>query len=417
MRGAERSLESLWVQRASAFRKEIAPYVRYVGQSGLSLVVSFILITLGISYFQLIHDVPSDFPVTATGVAALTIVLSWSPLRTWLSPADVVFLMPREALIGSYIARSFRRAGIQTALLVIVVLLLYAPIYRQGPGIAGIWTVVIMSLIIRALSMYGAWRERKIAWPRLRIAIRLLRWVVILLAIAAVLCCYVWQSALFTLLLAALMALVYKLPSRHHFPWERLISEEMSTRSRYYRFLSLFVDVPSLPSPVASRPYLSWLIRFVRYRHEDTFVYLYTLTLLRTEIAGILIRLLVLFGFIVFWVADESWLSGWGAIIFYCAFTLIVGAQLSALRMTHRHTVWRHLYPLPDSKRDTSLVKVDRAALLICVLLLWLPLGIPLIVNGYALPAAVAVIAAVVYAVFIRPSNIKRKLKREADDD
>ncbi|MFD1953690.1 ABC transporter permease [Paenibacillus thailandensis] len=417
MREEERSLQSLWRRRAASFGREMLPYVRYVGQSGLSLVLSFLVITFAIRYFQLLRDVPSDFPVTAVGVLALTIAVAWSPLRTWLSAADIVFLMPREAEMNVYIFRSFRRAAVQTALLLGALLLLYAPIYRQGPGKAGIAAVALIAAAVKALSMWGAWRERQVAWPRIRLLLRSLRWLAIALIMAAALVSEPWQGALFLVLVAALMALLYRLPRRHQIPWERLIAEETATRSRHYRFMSFFVDVPALPSPVTSRPYLSWLIRLVRYKHENTYVYLYALTVIRTELAGIMLRLLVLLGLILYWLAESAWLGGWGAAAMYILFVAIFGFQLGALHQAHRHTVWHHIYPLPESRRLADLVRVDRLALLVCALLLWLPLGVTLLVSGYAAAAAASLIAAVCYIWIIRPASLSRKLRREAEDD
>ncbi|QAY66614.1 ABC transporter permease [Paenibacillus protaetiae] len=311
MKGGD-SLEQLWSKRATAFREEISPYIRYVGQSGFLLFLSLIVISSAISYFKLIRDVPDSFPVTAAGTAALTLVLAWSPLRTWLAGADVVFLLPREGHMKLYLARSFRRSIWMTGLLAAAVLLIYMPIYRQGPGKAAIWEVIALAAVLRAANTFGAWRERQLTWPGMRHALRLGRWAAAAVVIAVLLSCPAWQSVLFTLLVLALFALLYKLPERHQMPWERLIAEESATRSRYYRFFSLFADVPTMPSKAYSRPYLAWIIRTIRYRHDNTFVYLYALSAIRTETTGILMRMLVLFGLVVYWLADAAWLDGWG---------------------------------------------------------------------------------------------------------
>ncbi|QAY66613.1 ABC transporter permease [Paenibacillus protaetiae] len=106
-----------------------------------------------------------------------------------------------------------------------------------------------------------------------------------------------------------------------------------------------------------------------------------------------------------------------GAMAFYVLFVLLIGLQLGSIRSVHRHSVWRHVYPLPDSKRQISLIRVDRAVFFICACLLWLPAGIPLLVHGLAVPAAAAFIAAAAYIGLLRPGNVQRKLKREAEED
>jgi Predicted ABC-type exoprotein transport system, permease component len=121
----ESGLEGLWKRRSSAFRKEIAPYIRYMGQSGFPSFLSLLLIVSAVGYIGLLRGLPDDFPVVPAGVAALTPALCWSPLRTWLAPADIVYLMPREARMGAYLRMSARYSAAVSAVPAVIVLLLY----------------------------------------------------------------------------------------------------------------------------------------------------------------------------------------------------------------------------------------------------------------------------------------------------
>lgn len=416
MTGGGGKLEALRAERSGAFRKETIPYVRYLGLSGFPAFLSLIVISSALGYFKLIRDLPPQFPVTAVGVAALTLVLCWSPLRTFLAPADIVFLMPREGQMGDYMGGSFRSSAILTGVLCAAVLALYLPIYNQGEGVVSGAVLVCAAAAIRAGNLRGAWQERRMAWPGMRLFIRLCRWLATALLLAAWLTFALWQAAAFTLLVAALFVFVYRLPASHRFPWERLIVEEKTTRKRYYVFFGMFIDVPTLPSRVARRPYLSWLLRAVPYSNRNTFVYLYLSSLLRTEIGGIVVRLLVLGALVAYWAADAASLSGWAASLVYALFMTILSAQIGALRHVHRHSVWKHVYPLPDQQRARQYAKVDRMALLAIAALLWLPLGVPLLIRGLYVPAAAAAIGALAYLA-IRPARLRAKLQKEEDDD
>lgn len=417
MMADNRSLEAVWVRRAKDFRKEIVPYLGYMGQSGFPLFISLIVISATLGYFKLIHHLPSEFPITLVGTFVMLPVLCWTPLRTWLAAADIVFHMPRESEMGAYLRRSFNRSITLTALLSAFVLLVYWPIYKQGPGIASGWILILFAAALRAGNTWGAWRERQLAWPNVRRLLRLLRYAATGLAWAAVLLRAPWQAAAFTLLICVLFMLLYRIPSSHPLPWERLIEEEARTRRSYYSFFGLFIDVPTMPSKAASRPYLSWLLKLIPFRFNNTYVYLYAGSLLRTEIGGIVIRLLLLSALIVYWFAEAAWLSGWGAAVVYILAILIVSAQLSGLRHTHRYSVWRHVYPLPDSQRMDSLVIVDRWALLIVSIVMWLPSGIMLIWQGLLVPAMFALLVAFLYIWSVRPGRMKRSLKSDADEE
>jgi Predicted ABC-type exoprotein transport system, permease component len=417
MSAAERSLESLWLKRSHEFRKEVTPYFGYMAQSGFPLFVSLIVLSSAFGYIKLIHNLPSGFPITLVGIIALFLILSWSPLRTWLTLPDLVFHMPREAEMGSYLRRVFRRSAIMTSLLGLVVLLLYWPIYRQGDGEAGFGVLLIFAAVIRAANLFGAWRERRLAWSGIRLLLRLLRWAANALALAVLLTSAPWQAALFLLLLIGLFVLLYRLPDKHSFPWERLIEEESRTRRSYYLFFGLFIDVPTMPSRTASRAYLAWILRYIPNRHRLTYVYLYTASLFRTEIGGIVLRLVVLFALILYWFAEDGWLSGWGAAAAYIILLQLAAVQLGGLRHAHRYSVWRHVYPLPDVERTGSLLIVDRWAMAAAALLMWLPAAIMLLLQGLVIPAVAALLAAYMQIIFIRPGRLRRKLAEDAEEE
>lgn len=414
--GADRELEAIWTRRARAFRKETLPYFRFMGQSGFPAFMSLLFISSAIGYFSLIRNLPEQFPVTAAGVVTLTLAICWSPLRTWLEPGDTVFLMPRESDMGGYIRRSFRYTSIGCAILTGIVLLLYLPIYRQGPAPNGDWLLVLVAAGLKAGNVWGAWRERRMAWPGMRMLMRALRWALTALALSAWLTNAAWQAALFTFIAGLLFMLLHRLHASHRLPWERLIFEEARTRRRYYVFFGMFIDVPTLPSRTARRSYAAWLLRFIPYAGRNTFVFLYAAALIRTEIGGIVVRLLALGCLVTYWLADASALTGWGAMLAFGLFAGVSAVQLGGLRHVHRYSVWRHVYPLPEKQRVEQYALVDRIAMLVCFLLLWLSAAIPLAGAGFYAPLATAAACALAYAA-IRPSRMRRKLQQDAEEE
>ncbi|MFF2483701.1 ABC transporter permease [Paenibacillus sp. NPDC058071] len=417
MTAPAQTLDALRKKRAGDYRREVAPYFGYMGQSGFPLVISLIVITAGLAYFKLIRDVPADFPFTLAGIIAIVPALCWSPLRTWLASADIVFHLRLEAHMEHYLRRSFVRSYVMTGIITAILLLLYWPIYRHGPGLAPVAMLVVFAIVLKWANTWGAWRERQLAWPNRRRLLRTVRWAATAAGWLAALTLAPWLALLIVIAIGFVLYWPYRLSARLTFPWERLIEEEGRTRRRIYSFLGWFVDVPTLPSRTASRGWLSWMLALVPYRRRNTFVYLYAASLIRTEMGGMLIRLTALFALIAYWFAETNWLNGWGAFAFYLLFIFIIGIQLGGLRRIHAYTVWRHVYPLPDSTLADSIVLVDRWALLISAAIVWLPAGITLIVLGSYLPAVSALLLVVVYITTIRPRKIKRKALGEDDEE
>lgn len=409
--------DRLWSKRALAFRSELKPYVGYMAQSGFPGVMILMLIVATIGYAALVRDLPSNFPITAFGVVLVIGFTCWSPLRTWLQPADTVFLLPRELEMRQYIRRSFRYTGIPTLLGVWFTLLAYWPLYELGEGTANAAVLLIALAALKAGNIAGAWQERRTAEAGARRVLRLTRWVLTGVTLAALFRLEPWKSILFGLLVALLMAVVYRLTRKHALPWDTLIREEVRTRRRYYRFLALFIDVPSQSQRIARRSYVAWIGRTIKFAQRETYVYLYTMTLLRTELGGMLLRLTLLGMLVLYWLGDAVWLSGWGSTIVFVLVAGIIGLQLGSLRHSHKYAVWGHLYPLPAQRRIDSLASVDRMAYMICTLLMWLPGGIALAVHSNLLQALAAPAAALLYGGLRRPSVVRRKALKDDEED
>jgi ABC-2 type transport system permease protein len=416
MAGDGGRLTELWGTRAGAFRKETFPYLRYMAQSGFPAFLSLVFIASAIYYVGLIREVPPGFPVTEVGIAVLTPVLCWSPLRTWLAAADVVYLMPREHGMRPYLERSFRYSATLGAVIALVVFLLYMPIYRSGQGETAPWLLAAAFAALKIGEHLGAWRERRMSWGAARLAYRIARWLVTAVIVGAWLRYPSWQAAVFMALCLLLGAAAYRLPRRQRFPWERLIQEEASTRKRYYSAFGMFIDVPALSASIARRPYLAWIMPRIGYGQHNAYVYLFAASLFRTEIGGILIRLLLLGGLVSYWAADAASLQGWGAACSYAIFAFIISLQLGGLRHVNRYTVWKNIYPLPLDGQREQYAKLDRASLLGALSLLWLPAGLPLLIKGvYATPLCMAGVM-LIYVIAIRPGRMRKKLMMDEDD-
>lgn len=413
----DRSVDTLWSSRAKAFWRDSLPYIRYMAQSGLPGVTIMLLLAGLAGYASLLHHLPEAFPYTLAGVVFLTPIVCWSPLRTWLREADIVFLVPREPLMDRYLRRSFRYNGLAGAAAAALFCAIYLPLYSHGPGKLQALQLLAAVLLLKLLNLIAAWRERVLVSFGARRGIRVLRWIVSAVGLAALLRTEAWQAAIYVVLTVLLFVLLYRGLPRYRFPWLTLIAEESRTRRRYNTFFSSFTDVPSESTPVVRRRYADWMASRIGYRNQNAYVYLYAHTLIRTELGGIILRLVGL-GIVSSLLAAESGLClGWGAAAVCLLFVWLTGIQLSSLAQSHRHSVWRHVYPLPDQSRLGALLKVDRVASLLCLLILWLPQAITLIVQGYAAQAVAAILASLLYVFAIRPKRLKRHFSSGSDDE
>lgn len=410
----ERSVDALWRSRSAAFWRESMPYFRYMAQSGLPGVIIMALLAGITGYGMLLRNLPANFPVVIVGVLFMTPIICWSPLRTWLREADIVFLVPREAEMPAYIRRSIRYNGMAGMAAVLIGCAAYLPLYLTGDGRTSAFIVVLAILVMKLLQIAASWRERQIVNAGSRRLLRLLRWAATALAIAALL-----KASLLVLFANwfVLLAVIYARLPRYPIPWLTLIEEEKRTRRRYTVFFSAFADIPTEPAGVKTRRYASWVARLIPYRKANAFFYLYTQTLIRTELGGIVLRLASLGLFTGWLAAYEALWAGWGSAGVYLLFVWLAGIQLRALARAHRHSVWRHVYPLPEETRQAAVLRVDRRASLLCALVIWLPQVIWLVPQGYALQAGIALAVALVYVLLLRPASVKKKMSADPEED
>ena len=84
--------------------------------------------------------------------------------------------------------------------------------------------------------------------------------------------------------------------SKYVIGWDYLITKENQQQARLYAFFSWFVDVPQMGTRIARRSWISGLTRFIPFRQDAAYLYLYMKTLLRTELFAIVLRLTLIRG-------------------------------------------------------------------------------------------------------------------------
>src|SRR5690606_34697158 len=116
---------------------------------------------------------------------------------SYLTAADIVFLMPRESAMGAYMRLAYRQGLLLSTALLLVATAVYVPLYRHQPdGTAWPWLAAAL-IGLKLASGAGAWVERRMAWPAARRSYRLLRWAMAAVLLEALLTRPLWAAALF----------------------------------------------------------------------------------------------------------------------------------------------------------------------------------------------------------------------------
>ncbi|MEK0316958.1 ABC transporter permease [Cohnella sp. 56] len=385
-------------ERAAAFRREMFPYLRYVAQSGLALLLAAIGITLIAGYAGLLSDMPPAWPADAVGVGLIFFAAVYIPLRSYLQPADTVFLLPAESrVLSESLFPAVRRSALAGAIRTLAVFAVFAPLYATAPVTASAapshpvgWAALAAALgLLAAWNTYGGWQERRAASSTARLALRFARWTVTLLSAAALLTKPLPAAAGFMVLAAVAVSITARLTPRHKLPWDRLIAEEGAARRRWLSFLGWFVDLPNEAPAAAARPWIAWIGDCVPRSRRFAWHFLYAKTFLRGEAFGAFWRWSVLMALVSLFAHTQA-----VDMIVYAVGVIVGGLQLTELGRI-RFAEHAAVVPLSPDGRRPAASAVIRTAGLAAAVLLWLAAGLPHAIASPALwlPALAAALA------------------------
>ena len=96
----------LWKERLSRTSKELSRYLRYIFNGHLVIVFMFLLGTAAYYYQEWLKTLPETFPSAIIMSVCMSILLTYSPIYTFMSEADRIFLLPLETKLGGYFRKS-----------------------------------------------------------------------------------------------------------------------------------------------------------------------------------------------------------------------------------------------------------------------------------------------------------------------
>lgn len=343
---------SLFNQRRNQSWTKGARYAALIAK-GLHFLPVVILILIYFGYRAFLLGLPEEFPVYLLMALLLTWTLSRTRIRTYVKPADPVFLLPADEGLREYFRRSLVYSGIVQSLKVLFLMAFLFPLFYSRVGNERDFLLALALLIPLKIWNVG------IHWLELREADRrgfhlFLRWVT-----NGLVTLWLFAGQLFSWpLLVALVWLTWltlyhrRLKSRVQIlPWEELLLQEQRTVSGWYRLASQFVDVPHISNEVKPRPLFTLLLRRISTSPENTYFYLYLRTFFRyREPFGVYVRLTLVTTLLVAFLREEWGLS---ALILPLGLFL-TGIQLPWIRRIHRFQPWFRLYPRPEEEKRTG---------------------------------------------------------------
>lgn len=391
----------LWKSRCLQFWRDLIPYLNLIMRSGLGAVLLLGVPLFFFFYSGWLNKLSPQYPGFAIAILALTPVMSISQARTFLKPADLVYLLPMERRMRGYFRAAFIYSFFMKLLVLLpvsaVVWLLYVRTAAESPVKLPVFIAVF--IVMEIFHLQASWSESQMVSERVRLFFSMLRWTLTGLSVWLLFAFAFWRAVVFLMLVWPTFLFILRLPDRFGIHWQHLLRLESRAFSRIWTWIGWFTDVPGLRNRPRKRIWASRWADLLSLRQRNTILYLYVKTWTRTEGFGMTLRLAAGGMLAVVWTPGDLAKSA-----VWLFFIYIIGMQLSAVRLEHQSEFWFRLYPIPQRLPNESLFRFVAMTQTVFTVLLM----IPYLVVTSSVWLAVATMALALTRIFYRARSIRK---------
>jgi ABC-2 type transport system permease protein len=396
----------LWKERVSRTGKELSRYLRYIFNGHLVIVFVFLLGFAAYYYQEWLKLLPETFPAAIIMGLILSLLLTHSPIFTFMSEADKVFLLPLETKLNGYFIKSILISYVFQIYLLLMGLAVLMPLYATvNKGDFSPFFLFFLALsIVKLLNLLIRWQiqfyqESSVGKidPIIRFLVNLV-FLYLLFSNAA----YYLYTATAILLLA--LYVYYKNQTKDKgLKWEYLIDMDERRMTSFYQLANMFTDVPMLKNKVKRRKWLDGLLATIPFHQDQSFTYLTTRTFLRSgDYGGLFVRLTLIGAVVIYYLTN-----GIGQIIIELLFIYLTGFQLLPLWKHHQYHSILELYPLKEEGKEKSFLRFLGKLLVLQSILL----SSVLLFKGDFLYALLSIVAGIAFSIYFVSIYSRRKIK------
>ena len=346
---------SLFKERLRAHIKLLNRYLRYIFNGHFMIAILFIIVSLAVYYQAWLAEVPASFPAAPVIAVLFTIVVLYNPIQSFLKEPDKVFLIVKEEEMNRYFLYSLLyNYSLQLYVVIFVVAAvgpLYFEFYPETNTLLSILMIVVI-LLIKGWNLALRWRSLQIDNQTFVFIERIVRAGLTFLLFYSLLN-FEYLFAVGVVYLVYINVVYLYMKKNHRLNWERLIANDAQRLAKFYRFVSLFAEVPHVKSRLRKRRFLTKIVsKQTAFNQASSFTYLYRLTFLRSgDYFSLFIRLTVLAIIVIVFVTNV-----WVKLALAILFMYMTSFQLHTLFYHYRTNVWIDLYPLnPKDKKSAFL--------------------------------------------------------------
>ena len=355
-------MNDFFKDRVTRHQKMIQRYLKYIFNDHFAFSMMILVGGSALYYSNLLKTLPEKF---TPGIFIVLVVwlaaLQMGRFASLAKPADMVFLLPKEKQMRDYLAASLKYSCYFPFAVLLLIGGATMPLVAVSTGqsfsmflliLLSLWSLKVSQLIIQRMALF-----QEMAKPVKNA--QMLWWLLSIVSLGLNL----FISPFVGCVLAILQIfLFYNLGWKNMqaaLDWEKMIATEQYRLYRLYRFFNLFTDVPEISAQVKRRKGLDWCLNKISYQKDNVYLYLYARRLIRgTEFSSLYLRLTVLGGVLLCFVADRWFALGIGGLFIY-----LIGFQLLPLYNQFQYVVTTQLYPITTKQKTRAMQQLLRILL------------------------------------------------------
>ncbi|MCU7557303.1 ABC transporter permease [Macrococcus capreoli] len=336
----------LFKQRLTKNQKEVAYYSKFIFNGHFLVFLSIAFGALMLQYSQMVkHLSPSINYHLIIGVILAILVIT--NIRTFVRPADHIFLLNFEQHMTPYFKKAMVRCAIIRSVIVIVMTLLFIPLYFNALH-ASLYGYVAAGLFAVVMVMLGIWM--RFLMMKLNIE---QHWISVLIFILSLSGIYTALEGIYIsvvpviLLSLGLIYLLHRNSEHRLIDWHALIEYEERLTHNQNKTINMFTDVKGMKDTVKRRRILDMLLpkNKSKYNQQHMFEFLFIRNFLRSSDALWIIIRLILIAAVVIWIVNQEII----ALIIGAFIVYAIVLQTSQFYKQQAFQLWPQVWPVPES--------------------------------------------------------------------
>ncbi len=404
-------MNDIWKKRSTQQQKKMMRYLKYVLNDHFVIVCLFLFGALGYAYSELLKNLSGDFQYgRLIAVVFLTGLIFIGKLATFLKEADIVFLLPKEKELKTYLTLAKRYSIILPTIAIILGTSIIMPLLVATSSFkfVDMFFFVIYLLGMKNLELEIQHLCMKISNVQEKNKVRFLFLLVSFIGTGLL----IFISPLVGIGYAFLLNILWlkfgiRYSNKLLYQWQTMVKKETMRVQHIYQFINLFTDVPTMKSTVRRRKYLDVLLNRNKKEHKKTYSYLYNRAFLRgTEYSGLFIRLtLIAMGLTLF--AEPFLLQ----ILLALLFLYLTGFQLIPLYFHFDNMAMAVLYPTDKLQKLKAIKEILFKILLIESFGIIIVSFVILSASEVLILTVILIVFSFLFSYFYLPTRIKKMEK------